>query len=64
MKVGYKKTELGYLPVIIHEDGQREVIQGPSLINIEIAKKYGKIEINKRYNYRRICKNSLEQINL
>lgn len=49
MKPSYCKSGMNYLPVIIHEDGNRETLFGPPCANIPVAKKYAACEIVPRW---------------
>jgi len=37
-----------YMPVILHDDGTREIIPGPALATHTTAMKFAQIEINDR----------------
>lgn len=44
-KASYQKSGDNYLPVIIHEDGKKEVLQGDPLATMATAKRYAQYEI-------------------
>lgn len=49
MRPTYTKLGEHYLPVIMHEDGKREVLYGPPLHNGITATKYAAMELRDRY---------------
>lgn len=50
MRPSYKKSGFNFLPVIIHENGRRETLNGEPLANIKTAKYYARLEIADRRN--------------
>lgn len=54
MKATYRKSGMNYMSVILHDDGRRETLEGPPLVNIIAAKKYAQLEINDRKNRRNL----------
>jgi hypothetical protein len=48
MKPTYTKSGVNYLPVIVHNDGRREILYGPPLANGITATKYAALTIHER----------------
>jgi hypothetical protein len=48
MRPTYTKQGDYYMPVIVHDDGRREMIPGPPLSNRKTATKYAALELQDR----------------
>ena len=48
MRPSYTKSGFNYLPVIVHDDGKREVLHGDPLANGITATKYAALAIHDR----------------
>jgi hypothetical protein len=48
MRPTYTKQGDYYMPVIVHDNGQREVIPGPPLSTSKTATKYAALELHDR----------------
>ena len=49
MRPTFTKQGFNYMPVIVHEDGRKEILPGPPLSNGITATKYAALEVRDRW---------------